>query len=138
MKSLICILWSILICGISFSQDTADVSYYSLEPYDFHLKYLQNDPSVLIDVSTPMEFRHRRIRNAINLPSSKDLFNYTDSLNKTFHIFLYCTNDYRSRRAAELLYDRGFRNLYSLEGGIIAWKKDGMPIVRTKLKRKKQ
>lgn len=136
MKLLICILWSILICGISFSQDTDDVRYYSLEPYDFHLKYLQNDPAVLIDVRTPMEFRHKRIRDAINLPSSKDLFNYTDSLSKITHIFLYCSTDYRSRRAAELLYEKGFRNLYNLEGGLAAWKKDGMPIENKRSKRK--
>lgn len=136
MKLLTCILTYLLVCGIAFSQDADSAKYRSLEPYDFHLQYLRNEPALLIDVRLPMEFRHRRIKDAINLPSSKDLFAYTDSLRRDYHLFLYCTDDYRSRRAAELLYEKGFRNLYSLEGGLIAWKRDRMQLVKKRIKKK--
>ena len=36
-----------------------------------------------------------------------------------------------------MFYDKGFRKVYNLEGGIVAWRKDGMPTVRGKVKRKK-
>ncbi|NSW94506.1 MAG: rhodanese-like domain-containing protein [Bacteroidales bacterium] len=119
-----------------FPQGADSARFRSLEPYDFHMQYLRNDPAVIIDVRTKMEYRHNRIKDAVNLPSSQDLSNYTDTLSRDYHLFLYCTTGYRSRRAAEFLYEKGFRNLYNLEGGITAWNKDGMPLEKRRPKRK--
>jgi rhodanese-related sulfurtransferase len=52
-------------------------------------------------------------------------------------LFLYCTSGFRSSKTAEKLYDKGFRKLYNLKGGITAWRKDGIPIVKGRIKRKK-
>ena len=136
MKLLSIIFFFIFFCRLVYPQDAGPKKYRSLEPYDFHMEYLRNDPALLVDVSTQMEYSRQRIRDAINLPSSKDLFNYTDSLSRDCHLFLYCTTDFRSRHSAELLYEKGFRNLYNLEGGFKAWKKDGMPIDKKRLKNK--
>jgi rhodanese-related sulfurtransferase len=110
------------------------VKYQSLEPYDFHLWYLRSDSSVLIDVREPFEFRGKRIRDAVNIPSSGNIEKAADTLNREFAYFLYCTTDYRSRNAAEILYEKGFRKLYNLEGGIVAWRKDGMPVVKGRIR----
>jgi rhodanese-related sulfurtransferase len=106
--------------------DTA--KYISLDPYYFHLQYLKEDTAILIDVRLPFEYRGKIIRDAINIPSSREMKTLTDTITKDHALFLYCTDDYRSRRAAELLYDQGFRRLYNLEGGIVAWKKEKMPV----------
>jgi len=129
-----CSLW----CLSSFSQVQDTVKYQSLEPYDFHLQYLKNDSSLLIDVREYFEFKGRRIRDAINIPSSGNLDITADTLNKNYALFLYCTTDYRSERVAEKLYDKGFRKLYSLEGGIVAWKKDGFPVERKSIKKRER
>ena len=115
--------------------DTA--KYVSLDPYYFHLEYLKDDSSLMIDVRMPFEFRGKRIRDAVNIPSSREMESFTDTLSRDYSLFVYCYDDYRSRRAAEMFYDRGFRKVYNLEGGIVAWRKDGMPTVRGKVKRKK-
>ncbi len=108
--------------------DTA--KYISLDPYYFHLQYLKEDPAILVDVRLPFEYRGKIIRDAINIPSSREMKNLTDTITKDHSLFLYCTDDFRSRRAAELLYDQGFRKLYNLEGGIVAWKKEKMPVIK--------
>jgi len=124
----------LLLCFTNLLQSEAQIAdsvkYQSLEPYDFHLRYLRIDSSVLIDVREPFEFRGKRIRDAINIPSSGNLEKAADTLNRKFAYFLYCTTDFRSRNAAEILYEKGFRKLYNLEGGIVAWKKDRMPVVK--------
>ncbi len=112
------------------------LKYISLDPYYFHLQYLKEDPAILIDVRLPFEFSGKIIRDAINIPSSKEMKKLTDTITKDHALFLYCTTDDRSRRAAELLYDQGFRKLYNLEGGIVAWKKDDMPVVKGKKERR--
>ncbi len=104
------------------------LKYISLDPYYFHLQYLKEDSAILIDVRLPFEFRGRIIKDAINIPSSREMKKLTDTITKDRALFLYCTTDDRSRRAAELLYDQGFRKLYNLEGGIVAWKKEKMPV----------
>lgn len=108
------------------------LKYVSLEPYDFHLQYLRADSAILIDVREPFEFRGKRLREAVNIPSSGNITRAADTLKKHYSLFLYCTTDFRSRKAAELLYDKGFRRLFNLEGGIVAWKKDAMPEIRGK------
>jgi rhodanese-related sulfurtransferase len=118
------------------SQVPDSAKYQSLEPYDFHLQYLKEDSALLIDVRQFFEYRGRRIKDAVNIPSAKHLLNALDTISKSRPLFLYCYDDYRSRQAAVILYDKGYRNLYNLEGGIVAWRKDGFPVDRSRVKRK--
>jgi rhodanese-related sulfurtransferase len=102
------------------------------------LQYLKEDSAILIDVRLPFEFRGRMIKDAINIPSSREMKKLTDTITKDRPLLLYCTNDDRSRWAAEKLYEQGFRNLYNLEGGIVAWRKEKMPLTRGKKGRTKR
>jgi rhodanese-related sulfurtransferase len=109
--------------------------YKSLDPYYFHLQFLTDSNSILIDVREFFEFKRSRIRDAVNLPSSKELLSMADTLSTGASVFLYCTTDYRSKRAAEFLFENGFRKLYVLDGGISFWKKEGMPVESKRLRR---
>jgi thioredoxin 1 len=113
------------------------VKYQSLKPKDFQQHYLRTDSSILIDVREPFEFKKNRIKDAINIPASGNLDKAADTLNKNFTLFLYCTSGFRSSNAAKKLYEKGFRKLCNLEGGMIAWRKDGLPVVKGRVKRKK-
>ena len=117
-------------------QVTDSLKYISLDPYYFHLQYLKEDSAILIDVRLPFEFRGRIIKNAVNIPSSREMKRLTDTITKDRPLLLYCTTDDRSRKAAEQLYDQGFRKLYNLEGGIVAWRKENMPVTRWKKRRR--
>jgi len=113
------------------------IKYQSLEPHDFQLQYLMTDSSILIDVREPFEFKGNRISNALNIPSSGNLERVADTLKREYSYFLYCTGGYRSSRVAATLYSKGFRKLFNLEGGIVGWKKKGMPVVKGKGRRAK-
>jgi len=115
------------------AQDSA--TFKSLLPYDFHLAYLKEDKAVLIDVREFFEFRSRRIKDAVNIPSSGNLDFAADTINKESALFLYCTTGYRSEKAAEYFCKNGFGKVFSLEGGIAAWKRDGFPVEKKRVKR---
>ena len=139
MKSSIILILSIILCfGQSQAQTVDSVKYQSLEPYDFHLQYLRQDPALLIDVREFFEFRRNRIKDAVNIPSYGNPEFSADTIDKNTALFFYCSTDFRSKRVAELFYDKGFRKLYNLDGGIVAWKKDGFPVEKGKIKRKKK
>jgi thioredoxin 1 len=112
------------------------IKFKSLLPNDFHQACLKDENAVLIDVREFFEFRKTRILNAVNIPSSGNLALAADTIDKKSALFFYCTTGTRSKRVAGNFYEKGFRKLYSLEGGIVAWKKEGMPVVRKKVKRK--
>lgn len=87
---------------------------------------------VLLDVRTPAEFTGEtgHMRGALLLPVEElegragELEGVKDRL-----IIAYCRTGRRSRNAAALLRGRGFRVL-NLEGGILAWDAEQLPVVR--------
>lgn len=130
MMKAACIIFLIFSC-LPLGGQVADTSkYISLDPYYFHLQYLKEDSAILIDVRSAVEYRGKIIRDAINIQSSGEMKNLTDTITKDRPIFLYCTTGYRSSRVAEDLYSQGFRKLYNLKGGIVAWKKEKMPVAK--------
>ncbi len=126
----------LIYCSPLFAQDADTVKYQSVEPYDFHLNYLISEPALILDVRMPFEYRHNRIKDAINVPSSKDLRMAADTISRECALFLYCTDGFRSRRAAEVCCELGFKKVYNLEGGIIAWRKDKFPVDKSRVRKK--
>ncbi len=60
-----------------------------------------------------------------------DFASLVAGLDKDRTYLVHCTAnpvDGRSSRAMETLQSLGFRNLYSLEGGYIAWKEAELPL----------
>jgi len=135
MKISIPLLVFLTIACLEASGQKADsVKYKSLEPYDFHLTWLKTDKAMLIDVREFFEYKKSRIKDAVNIPSSGNLELACDTLEKELSLFLYCTTDFRSKRVAEKFGVMGFAKVYDLEGGIRAWKKDGFPVEKKRLK----
>ena len=132
------ILFLLTFCRILQSQSTDSAKYLSLEPYDFNQQYLRTDSARLIDVREFFEYKGNRIKGAVNFPSSGNLEIPADTIDKKCALFLYCSSGYRSKRVAEFFYGKGFRKLYSLEGGIVAWKRDGFPVEKGKVRRRKR
>jgi thioredoxin 1 len=124
-----------LLFATTSAQIPDSLKYKSLGPYDFHLAWLKTDPAMLIDVREAFECRGKRIKGSVNIPSTGNLDFAADTIDKDCALFLYCTTDYRSKRIAVFFYDKGFRNVYSLDGGIVAWKRDGFPVVKGKRKK---
>jgi len=137
MKSITIIFMLILaLSGISNGQTPDSLKFKSLPPIEFEIQYSKCQKGILIDVREFFEFKKIRIKNAINMPSSGNLQHPSDTISKTNSLFFYCTSGFRSKRVAKFFYEKGFTNLYSLDGGIVAWRKEKLPVDRKKVRRK--
>lgn len=74
----------------------------------------------LIDVREPDEYAAGHILGARNIPLSQLRLRMKE-LRKDQPIYLYCQNGIRSGRAAQMLYRKGYRDLYHLKGGFKMW-----------------
>jgi len=119
------------------SAQSAELQIYKdLEPYYFHLNYITDSNSILIDVREFFEFRHTRIKDAIHIPSSGNLEITADTLGREKSLYLYCYNDFRSRKVAGFFINKGFTKVYNLKGGIIQWRRDNMPVERRRVRKR--
>jgi rhodanese-related sulfurtransferase len=126
----IIIVFILVLCKSISGQATDTTKFISLLPGDFQLAYQQAGKALIIDVREFFEFRKTRLPGAVNMPSSGNLEFSADTINKDTSLFLYCTSGFRSKRVAGFFYDKGFCRVNSLQGGIVAWKKKGLPLDR--------
>ena len=84
----------------------------------------------LLDVRTPSEFANGHIKGAGQL--NYYAFDFKKKLlllPKDQPVYLYCNTGYRSYRAAKILADNGYREVYNLERGIMEWNLNNLPVV---------
>jgi adenylyltransferase/sulfurtransferase len=74
----------------------------------------------LIDVREPFEFEIARIEGAKLIPLG-EIAERADELQRVQSIVVHCHSGRRSEQAVRLLQQRGFANVYNLQGGIDAW-----------------
>jgi rhodanese-related sulfurtransferase len=75
----------------------------------------------VVDVRTPAEFEAVRIPDSYNVPLD-ELPKHFDALGRTpGRIALVCRTGARSRKAMELLAERGVQDVVMVEGGVAAW-----------------
>lgn len=93
-------------------------------------KLINNSGAVLIDVRDADEYRSIRIPGAQLQPLTA-LPYLPEDLNKEAPAIYFCRSGNRTGKAEELLKARGHSQIYILDGGILAWKKAGLPIAET-------
>lgn len=84
----------------------------------------------LIDVRTALEFDSEHIKGSKNLPLN-ELGQKDPGLNQQEPVFVICRTGNRAGRAAAQLNASGF-DCEVLQGGILEWKKSGLPVVEGK------
>ena len=90
---------------------------------------LETNEIVLIDVREPVEHRTERIGGDILVPLGEISVDRLPTREKP--LILYCRSGQRSLAACKkLLSEDASLELYSLEGGIVAWKNAGFHIER--------
>ena len=91
-----------------------------------------HDDVVILDVRTPLEYEMSHITGAVNVDVQNESFeDNVIALDPGKTYIVHCTKNPaggRSSRALETLQDLGFKNLYSLEGGYIAWQEAELPL----------
>ncbi len=92
-------------------------------------RLINRQNAVLLDVREAKEYEGGRLPSAIHIPLSQ-LGSRAQELAKMASrpIVAYCATGRRSRMAAGALTRVGFKEMYSLHGGIEAWRKDSLPL----------
>lgn len=111
---------------VSFSCHSQQDSSRTLKTDKFE-KAISKTGIQLLDVRTPGEFRSGHIKNSLqadwnNKAEFNDRIQYVD---KNKPVYVYCLVGARSAAAADWMRQNGFTNVYELQGGLNAWKKDG-------------
>jgi rhodanese-related sulfurtransferase len=111
--------------GCDEKQDTAKKT--TVSPREVYERRT-DEKALIIDVRTPAEFKQERIEQAVNKP--------LDSIEKWIHelpkdktIYFVCRSGSRSGIAQRIAAQRGYTDAYNMAGGMIAWRREGLPVV---------
>ncbi|SIQ04246.1 Rhodanese-related sulfurtransferase [Domibacillus enclensis] len=74
----------------------------------------------LIDVREPNEYNGGHILGARNIPVTQ-MKQRMKEIRADKPVYLYCQSGLRSGRAAQMLYRKGYREIYHLQGGFKKW-----------------
>lgn len=100
-----------------------NVNYISADEIDDTLQY-DNEEIMLIDVRSKKEHDFYHLPNSILYPLPDMLNSKQLSLPcRGLKTIIYCEKGNRSKEAVQFLQKHGYNNVYSLEGGIEAYKK---------------
>jgi rhodanese-related sulfurtransferase len=85
----------------------------------------------VIDVRTPEEYAENHLMGAVNIDLNSEGFKKEiNNLEKDAAYLVYCRSGTRSAAASAVMAELGFREIYNMTGGIIAWQAAGYPVVR--------
>lgn len=116
------ILAFLTVAGLSScTSQTPSEGYTNLDVAAFKAK-MAEPGIVLLDVRTPEETAEGMIEGAGQLDFEAANFEAeVDKLDKSKTYLIYCRSGNRSGQACELMAEKGFKSLYNLKGGYIAW-----------------
>lgn len=92
----------------------------TISALELKAKQDRGDSFVLVDVREPFEYDICRIPGSLLMP----LGEFAEKMNKldsADEIVLQCKSGVRSARALRLLQEAGFKKVWNVEGGILAW-----------------
>src|SRR5438552_138865 len=98
----------------------ADQAVPTISVHDVKRKMDAREAFQLIDVRETFEYEIARIDGAKLIPLG-EIADRADELPREQLIIVHCHSGQRSAQAVRLLRQRGFANVYNLEGGIDAW-----------------
>jgi UPF0176 protein len=90
---------------------------------------MERDPdTVLLDIRNRFEWEAGKFENAITcqIENFRDLPGYVSQLEplKEKTVLMYCTGGIRCEKASALLRGNGFKNIFQLHGGILAYQEE--------------
>lgn len=83
----------------------------------------------ILDVRSENERKDGFVKNSINLDVDSPKFAAElDNLDKNKSYLVYCRIGFRSKKASEIMQQKGFKDIYNLNGGISAWDYEGLEV----------
>jgi thioredoxin 1 len=134
MKKFIPVIVTVVVLALAScaNSQTDKTVKYSLPPQEFAQKIKSLPEAPIIDVRTPKEFTEGKIESAKNINWKDAAFaEQIQSYDKDKPVFVYCLVGGRSGEAAAMMRQKGFKEVYELEGGMMKWNAAGMPVSHT-------
>ncbi len=125
-----CFAIGVLAASLAFADDPPPV-----DGIDVHAAIelvAENENAIILDVRMPIEYETSHISGSVNVDVQDESFReMAAALDPDKTYIVHCTKNPaggRSSRALDTLQELGFKNLYSLDGGYIAWKEADLPL----------
>lgn len=120
------LLFTLLASSCSQAQNVKELSVS-----DFEKKMASIPTKTILDVRTADEYQRGHLQDAILIDYYKsDFKQQLSKLDKNKPVFVYCASGGRSGSASDVLSDMGFKQIYDLQGGMNAWKREAKKIVK--------
>ena len=88
---------------------------------------MQNEGAYIIDIRTPEEVMNGLPKNALHIPRDHLEFEISAGFSVSTPLLLICAAGGRSLLCAKSLYDMGYENIYSINGGYENWLAQSLP-----------
>ena len=125
MKKLLLIALSGFLFACSSNAQVKNVNVGEFEKMIVEL----DENEVLLDVRSKGEVKEGYIKGMTHIDfHGKDFDEQISKLDKSKTYYVYCAAGGRSFKAAKALETKGVKTVYNLNGGIIAWNKEGKNI----------
>jgi len=126
------ILVGLLSISLAQADDDGQDSVTTIEVNAAKAYVTQHENAVIMDVRTPVEYEISHISGAVNVDvQDKSFEDMVVALDPNMTYIVHCTKNPaggRSSRALETMRNLGFKHLYSMEGGYVAWRDAELPL----------
>ena len=85
---------------------------------------------ILLDARSAAEFDVSHLRGAALASNTRMALSALEANERESTVVIYCSVGYRSSRLATELRQRGFDNVFNLEGSLFQWANEGRPLYR--------
>ncbi len=128
--TVLCLAASVSSCQNASNQSKGGTQINTTLSVDDFEKKIAELPAVqLIDVRTPDEFSQGHLKGALNYNiNSSEFESQLAKLDKTKPVLVYCLSGGRSSSAASVMADKGFVEVYNMQGGIMKWSGSNKPL----------
>ena len=95
-----------------------------LEPKEWN-KLIKNKSTYIIDARKPFEYKVGTFKKSVNpdVTNFRDFPKYLNKLKKNRTVAMFCTGGIRCEKTSVYLKNKGFKNIYQLNGGILNYLK---------------
>ncbi|MFM9944978.1 MAG: thioredoxin domain-containing protein [Bacteroidia bacterium] len=119
---------SFLLCIMGCTADGQE----TLKSKEFNEK-IKSAGTQLVDTRTAQEYENGYIEGAENIDFySTEFVQLMSKFDKEKPLALYCKSGNRTKNAMKILSKEGFKKIYTLDGGLMAWEKDGNRLIMPK------
>ncbi len=119
MKNQIVLL--LLLVSFAACSQTTTTGFKNIDTKSFAEKMKEKEV-VVLDVRTPGEYKEGHIPSAVLIDFyNPDFAGQVEALDKNKTYLVYCASGKRSSNAAQMMSEKGFKEIYNLKGGFNGW-----------------